>query len=185
MRLKDPRIEPLADDEMTPEQAQVVAPILERGGTVPNVIPTLMRHMPLFDSLNELGGHILSGNSLDPREREILIMRVAWNTRCEYQWGQHVRMSQPAGLDAGDHARIQAGPEAEGWSELDAALLRAADELTDETIISDATWATLEKHLSTEQLIDVIFTVGHYHMVAMALNSIGVQPESDLAGFDG
>jgi len=184
MRLTEPRIDPLPDEALTDEQAEIVAPIVERGAVVPNVITTLMRHMPLFTSFNVLGRYIMSDSSLEPRLREILIMRVGYNTNCEYQWGQHVRMSVPAGLTSEDHARIKKGADAEGWSELEAALITAVDELIGDTMIGDATWAALSEHLSTEQLIDSIFTVGHYNMVAMALNSIGVQPESGLAGFD-
>jgi alkylhydroperoxidase family enzyme len=184
MRLSDPRIVPLAEADLSDEQAEIIAPTLARGGTPATVIMTLMRHMPLFTNLNVLGRHIMSGSSLTPRQREILIMRVGWNTQCEYQWGQHVLMSESAGLDAADHERIKQGPEA-GWDELESALLTAVDELVADTMISDATWSVLEKHLATEQLIDTIFTVGHYHMVAMALNSIGVQREAGIPGFAG
>ncbi len=81
--------------------------------------------------------------------------------------------------------RIKESAGVEGWTQLEAALIAAVDELIADTMISDATWAALSRHLSTEQLIDTIFTVGHYNMVAMALNSIGVQPEPGLPGFNG
>ena len=185
MRLTKPRIQPLAEEKLTAEQAEVIAPTLERGGVVATVIMTLMRNMPLFTNLNVLGRHIMSGSSLEPRWREILIMRVGWKTNCEYQWGQHVRMSASAGLTAEDHTRIKAGADAAGWTELESALISAVDDLIADTMIGDETWAALSRHLGTEQLTDAIFTVGHYHMVAMALNSIGVQPEPGLSGFDG
>ena len=112
-------------------------------------------------------------------------MRVGWKTNCEYQWGQHVRMSASAGLTAEDHIRIKAGADAAGWTELESALISAVDELIADTMIGDETWAALSRHLGSEQLTDAIFTIGHYNMVAMALNGIGVQPEPGLSGFDG
>ena len=184
MRLTEPRIQPLSEDDFTAEQAEVVAPIKEGGGVVFNVIKTMMHNMPLFNSFNVLGRHIMSGSSLDPRLRELLIMRVGWNTNCEYQWGQHVRMSAPD-LTAEDHERVKAGANAEGWTELESALLTAVDELLTETMISDKTWGLLADHLDTQQITDSIFTVGHYNMVAMALNSLGVQREPGVVGFDG
>jgi 4-carboxymuconolactone decarboxylase len=184
MRLSEPRIEPLSEAELNEVQAEIIAPTLARGGTPATVVMTLMRHMPLFTNLNVLGRHIMSGSSLTPRQREILIMRVGWNTQCEYQWGQHVLMSESAGLTAEDHARIKQGSEA-GWDAPESALLDAVDELVTNTMIGDATWARLSEHLNTEQLIDMIFTVGHYHMVAMALNAIGVQRETGIPDFDG
>ena len=184
MRLSDSRIAPLAAEDLTEEQAEIIAPTLARGGTPATVVMTLMRHMPLFTNLNVLGRHIMSGSSLTPRQREILIMRVGWNTQCEYQWGQHVLMSESTGLDADDHERIKQGPLA-GWNELESTLLAAVDELLADTMIGDATWSILEQHLATEQIIDMIFTVGHYNMVAMSLNVIGVQREAGIPGFDG
>jgi alkylhydroperoxidase family enzyme len=94
-------------------------------------------------------------------------------------------MSVPAGLTAEDHERIKEGAAAEGWSELDSALITSVDELVSDTMISDETWAVLARHLSTEQITDAIFTVGHYNMVAMSLNSLGVQREPGVVGFDG
>lgn len=185
MRLTEPRIQPLSEEDFNAEQAEVVAPIVERGGVVFNVIKTMMHNMPLFNSFNVLGRHIMSDSSLEPRLREILIMRVGWNTNCEYQWGQHVRMSLPTGLSSEDHERIKEGAAAEGWSELESALLTTVDELVTDTMISDETWTVLAHHLNTEQITDAIFTVGHYNMVAMALNSLGVQRESGVVGFDG
>lgn len=184
MRLNEPRIAPLSAEDLSAAQAEVIAPTLSKGGVPATVIMTLMHHMPLFTNLNVLGRHIMSGSSLTPRQREILIMRVGWNTQCEYQWGQHILMSASAGLSAEDHVRIKRGP-GDGWAELESALLTAVDELMADTMISDATWATLGEHLTTEQLIDMIFTVGHYNMVAMALNAIGVQREAGIPGFDG
>ena len=185
MRLTKPRIQPLSEEDFTDEQIEVVAPILEGHGVVYNVIKTMMHNMSLFNSFNVLGRHIMSDSSLEPRLREILIMRVGWNTECEYQWGQHVRMSAPAGLTAEDHERIKEGGAAQGWTELESALLNAVDELLADTMIGDNTWTVLARHLNTEQLTDAIFTIGHYNMVAMALNSCGVQRESGVVGFDG
>jgi alkylhydroperoxidase family enzyme len=61
-----------------------------------------------------------------------------------------------------------------------AALVRAADELRRDSCLSDATWAALRERLSTEQVLDLIFTVGQYAMLAGALNSLGVQLDEGL-----
>ena len=127
----------------------------------------------------------MAGSSLEPRLREIIIMRVGWNTSCEYEWGQHVLMSEPAGLTPEDHKRIKEGALAEGWSEIESVLITATDELLGETMISNATWAALSSQLNEKQITDVIFTVGQYQMMAMALNSLGVQREPGIPGFDG
>ena len=74
---------------------------------------------------------------------------------------------------------IKAGPGASGWSELDAALLQATDELTADAFITDATWARLST-LSETQRMDLVMTVGQYTQVSMMLNSFGIQLDDDL-----
>jgi alkylhydroperoxidase family enzyme len=63
--------------------------------------------------------------------------------------------------------------------------LRAADELHDESCISERTWEVLASRYDDRQLIEVVMVVGHYHLVAFTLNSLGVQPEPGLPGFEG
>ena len=74
------------------------------------------------------------------------------------------------------------GPDADGWSAHDAAVLRAVDELLDDACIADATWATLAEALDPQQLLDLIFTVGAYDALAMMMRSFGVPLDADLAG---
>ncbi len=183
MRLSKPRIAPLPESELTEEQRNIVAPMKQRYGIVFNVLKTLMRNMNLLNSWNGFAAHIMTNSTLDARLREMLIMRVGWLTQSDYEWGQHVLMSAPAGLTHADHLRIKEGPNAAGWNELEKTLLQAADELIADAFIQDATWDVLTRHLSTQQIMDAVFTVGQYNMLAMALNSIGVQREEGVPGF--
>ena len=77
--------------------------------------------------------------------------------------------------------RADEGPAHPGWSGFDATLVKAADELHTGACLSDATWATLSERYDERQLIEVPMVVGHYHMVAFSLNSLGVQVEDDVA----
>lgn len=183
MRLSKPRIEPLPESGLTEEQRNIVAPMKQRYGIVFNVLKTLMRNMNLLNSWNGFAAHIMANSTLDARLREMLIMRVGWLTQSEYEWGQHVLMSAPAGLTHADHLRLKEGPGAAGWNEMEKALLQATDELIADAFIQDKTWNVLNKHLSTQQIMDAVFTVGQYNMLAMALNSLGVQREEGVPGF--
>jgi alkylhydroperoxidase family enzyme len=73
------------------------------------------------------------------------------------------------------------GPAHPGWTPLEAALLTAVDELHEHSRILDDTWATLAAAYSDEQMIDIIFTVGQYHLVSFALNSCGVELDEGIA----
>ncbi len=178
MRLNEPRIAPLADEEMDPElRAQFGdRPVL-------NIFRTLAHHPKLMKRWLVFGSHVLGKSTLPPRERELVILRIGWLCRAEYEWAQHVVIGRSAGLGDEEIERIAEGPEAAGWSEIDRALLRATDELHGDAFVSDATWKALRAEFEDQQLIDLVFTVGQYNLVSMALNTLGVQLEDGAAGF--
>jgi alkylhydroperoxidase family enzyme len=176
MRLDKPRVAPLSDDQIDPE-------IRDRLGPAPrlNIFGTLAHHPKLLKRWLVFGNHVLGHNTLPPRERELVILRIGWLCRSGYEWGQHVRIGIDTGLTHEEVARIAQGPRAAGWSARDRALLQATDELHEDAFVSDATWSELARELDTQQCIDLVFTVGQYNMVSMALNTLGVQPEPGLA----
>jgi 4-carboxymuconolactone decarboxylase len=145
-----------------------------------NIFGTLAHHPKLMKRWLVFGNHVLAKSTLPAREREILILRIGWLCRSGYEWGQHVGIGKASGLSDEEIARIARGPDAPGWSPVERALLRATDELHADAFVSDATWEELAKRWSTEQLMDLVFTVGQYNLVSMALNSFGVQPEPGL-----
>lgn len=130
------------------------------------------------------GGKLLAGK-LPARDREILILRTGWRCQSVYEWGQHVLIGRAAGLTDDEIERLKDGPDASGWDPFDATLVRAADELHDDACITDATWATLADRYDVMQLTEVTMVVGQYHLVSYTLNSLGVQREAGVPGFDG
>jgi alkylhydroperoxidase family enzyme len=185
MRLAKPRIEPLPEAEWSEEVRAVLTPSREGvgSGRVLNILATLARHPKLLKRWNVFGNHVLFKSTLPPRDREILILRIGWLCRSGYEWGQHVAIGRRCGLTDRDFERIREGPDAPGWDPFEAALLRAADELHRDSFLSDATWSLLASRYDTRQLMDVVFTVGQYNLVSMALNSFGVQLDEGFEGF--
>jgi len=145
-----------------------------------NALGTLAQHPELTTAFHTFNGHVLFGSTLTMRQRELLVLRVATLRHAEYEWAQHVVLAGDAGIDANEVDLVVAGPDAEGWSPFEAALLRAVDELLADAMVGDATWATLAAELDTEQLMDLVFTVGAYEIVAMAFKSFGVELDADL-----
>lgn len=180
VRLQKPRVPPLPVEELDTEIRERIG-----DGPVLNIFRTLAQHPKLMKRWMVFGNHVLGRSSLPPRERELVILRIGWLCRSAYEWGQHVRIALGSGLSQAEIDRIPLGPDADaaGWSGLERALLRATDELHADAFISDATWAALAAHYDTHQLMDLIFTVGQYNLLSMALNSLGVQPEPGLPGF--
>jgi alkylhydroperoxidase family enzyme len=181
-----PRIPPLSPDEQD-DQARALLEGIRVGGAdgapAANIFSTLARHPGLFRRWLPFGGKLLAGK-LPARDRELLILRTGWLCRAEYEWGQHKIIARGAGITEEEIERVKTGAGADGWEEFDTVLLRAADELHGEAVISDATWHGLAARYDERQLIEVPMLVGHYHMVAFALNSLGVPLEHGVGVFD-
>jgi 4-carboxymuconolactone decarboxylase len=183
-----PRIPPLPEDQWDED----LRPILEvriPGADVRlgdnNIFTTLARHKDLFRVWMRFAGWLLTAGVLPARERELLILRTGYNCASPYEWGQHVRLSEELGIDRETIMRVAEGPDAPGWSQADATLLRAADELHESAKISRDTWAQLGEHYDERGVIEITMLVGHYHLVAFALNSLEVELDEGLEGLPG
>jgi alkylhydroperoxidase family enzyme len=181
MRLSEPRVPPLDPSEWDEEIAALRSQ-LESTDRVLNIYKTLAQHPKLLKRWGVFGTHVLFKSTLPARERELLILRTGWLCQSGYEWGQHVLIGRTAGLSDEEIDRVVEGPDAAGWAPADADLLRAADELHNDSFISDGTWQALAERFDTQQMIDVIFAVGQYHTVSMALNSLGVQLDDGIEG---
>jgi alkylhydroperoxidase family enzyme len=177
--MTDPiRIPPLPPDQRDERTAELLSQLGGGAdGDVLNLFATLAHHPKLLKRWSAFGGVLLFGGTLPHRDRELLILRTAARCGADYEWGHHVEIGLGAGLTRDEIARVVDGPDAAGWSDDDALLLRTADELHDQSRIGDATWAALSARYSTEQLIEVPMLVGQYHLVSFTLRSLGVQPE--------
>jgi alkylhydroperoxidase family enzyme len=182
MRLKEPRIEPLPEKEWPDDIREILEPTRQQGRLL-NIFTTLARHPRLFKRWMTFGGQLLFKTSLPLRDRELLILRVSWLTRGEYEWGQHTLIARQVGLTDEEINRVRSGPGAHGWSVFDSTLLQAVDELHSNTLVSESTWQFLSRRFDEQQLIEILFIVGHYTLLAMVLNSLGVQLEDDIEGF--
>jgi 4-carboxymuconolactone decarboxylase len=124
---------------------------------------------------------VLRKQTLPPRERELLILRIGWLNQAEYEWAQHVEIAKREGISEAEIERVKQGP-AGAWGEDDAALLQAVDDLFENSVVSEATWTVLAQKYSTPQMIDLVFTIGQYNLVSWALNSLGVPLDDYLPG---
>jgi alkylhydroperoxidase family enzyme len=172
-----PRIPPLSADQLEAEHPDLLGRLNRGASGASNVLTTLLRHPQLFRQWMPLSGGLLYGSLLPHRDRELLILRTASNCHADYEWAHHVVFGQQAGLTREEIEQIRNGPTDEGWSSDDTVLLTAADELHHDSRISDTTWAALTARYDEKQLIELPILVGQYHMVAFALNSLGVEIE--------
>ena len=135
-----------------------------------NVLGTLARHPALATAFHTFNGHVLFATTLSPRQRELLVLRVAALRDRAYEWAQHVVLAGDAGLTPDEIARSPTVPTPTGWSPLDAGPACAPSTSSSTTrAVGDETWDALAAELDEQQLMDVVFTVGAYDLLAMAL----------------
>lgn len=145
----------------------------------PNLFRTMLRNYRVFAAFLSFNSKVMPGGELTRRQTELAILRVAWQTRSHYEWGQHVVIGMKAGLQVEDISRIPGGGSAEGWSESERALLLAVDDLVGEHFISSPNWEALNSHFSERLIVEFMLMVGGYTALAGALNSCGVQLEPE------
>jgi len=177
MRLSRPRIPPVDMAALTTDQAEALKPFDGREPLA--IFRTLAQAPKALTAFLSWGNYVLSRrNSLPPREREIVVLRIGFLCRSGYEFAQHRRIGLEHGLTAAEIDAVKAGADASTWSEADAALIRACDELHRDQFVGEATWAELARHFDEKQRMDLVFTAGQYTQVSMMLNTFGVQLET-------
>jgi AhpD family alkylhydroperoxidase len=143
----------------------------------PNLFLTMGRQHKLFRGWLRFAGRLMPGGTLPRRETELTILRVAHLRQCAYEFEHHVRLGRRAGVTAADVERIKVGPDADGWTPREHALLRAIDALHHTQDIDDATWSVLRTFLSESAVIEFLLLVGHYGMLATFITTLRIQPD--------
>jgi 4-carboxymuconolactone decarboxylase len=176
-----PRIEPLPEDQWDDEIRALIGQSWSGPppGNRNNLYRTLARHRALFRTWSELGRTLLNSR-LPARDRELLILRTAWLTRCRFEWAYHEPLALRVGITAAEIRRVADGPDAPGWDERDATLVGAVDELVSASRLADPTWDLLRARYDDQQLIEIPAIVGQYQLVAYLTNTIRIQPHGHL-----
>lgn len=186
-----PRLAPLPVTEMDADAREALSGFMGGAGKaflsgepdaprMPNVLATLLHHPRLVGPWLDYNDVLLRTPSLEPRHRELLILRVAWRCRSNYEWLQHVLLGKQTGIRDDELRAITEGKRADSFTPLECDLLTAADQLLDDQCVEDATWARLTATLDRRQMVELVFTVGTYTCLAMAFNSFGLQLDPGL-----
>lgn len=168
------RVEPAS--ATTPDLQELFDRLGRRADGAPyNVMATIALHPELLRRFTSLLLHTLTKSTLSARDRELVILRVGVLCRSSYEFAQHAVIAECCGLSAAEVDRVKSGPSAMGWSDTDRDLLRAVDELHHDSTLSDKTWAALARRYSIQQILDILATVGNYHLVAFVVNACAVE----------
>jgi alkylhydroperoxidase family enzyme len=150
-----------------------VAALDTKGTDATNFLHTMARVPSLLEAFATYAG--AAAAAVDLRARELVALRVAWRTRCWYQWAHHIDIAAAAGLGPEDVARASSASTEPGP---DASLIRFVDELLDSAIVSDTTWSSLVDDIDERAALGLIALIGQLTATAMMLNTAGIEVET-------
>jgi alkylhydroperoxidase family enzyme len=185
MKERDPeaRIARVPAEQRTDEMLEIIAMFAGPGRiNVDNnhVLTTFVQHPELARSYLAFNRYLLLASTLPVRLRQIAIMRVAWLKKGRYVWASHLRTSLRNGLTGADFPPVKEGESSPHWTPEEKQILHATDQLMERSDLDDATWSALSAFLETKQILDFVFTVGAYALLALTCNAIRIEREIEL-----
>lgn len=175
------RVSPLKQEEMS-LFARTAIRVINKVGKLDasNLFMMLLRNFRLFKAWLGFAARMMPYGEIDRRDTELVILRVGWNCRCRYEWGQHVDIGLRTALTEEDIVQVPLGAQAPNFEPRIKALMKACDEFHNDRMVSSSTWAELEQHYSTRKMLEVLMLIGHYEMLAGVLNSTGLPLDAKL-----
>ena len=180
-----PRLQPVSPDDASDRAKAAFERVGAYASASNPLLGTLMWHPELTESYMPFSDYMKNSGLLSSDHRRLAIMRTAWNCGADYQWVAHSRYARAAGVANDVIDSIGIGPIAPNWDDVERNILRAADELHVDRVISGDTWTQLAQHLDPAQLIELTMLIGNYQMIAQVTNTVGIMPDEpapDLPG---
>lgn len=172
------RVKPLPDAEWDDRCRTALASLIPadraNGQGAGNVLATLLRHPDLTAAYLPFNTYLLRDSTLSPRIREVALLRVVHRGNCDYLWWHHIPIAARAGLSPDDIDAVRSGNCVDRCDQM---VIQAVDDLTTDSTIAQTTWEELGQVFTDQQRMDLVFTIGGYLLLAMAVNTFGVQNE--------
>jgi len=172
--VSSPRIPVPRPEELREDVAQLLPLIAPPGREPARTMAVLARQPDLLGPFLSWAAALALHGVLSHHDHELLALRVASNCRSEFEWTEHVGYARAAGLSDDEIAAVRDPRDGGDWTEVERALLRAADELHTSTDVTDATWSVLAAHYGRDALVEILFVVGQYTMLSMVANAAGI-----------
>lgn len=180
--MKEPRVPllPLDEAKAAADEAGVPNYMAELA-----IFQVLLNHPKLACGINDLLATMLWRGSLDPRLRELVIMRIGWLTGSDYEWTQHWRVAQGLGVSPDDLLGVRDWQAYPGFGNAERAVLAATDDVVRDGVVGDESWAACQREFGADHavLIELVTAIGAWRMVASILHSLQVPLEDGVASW--
>lgn len=173
--MTSPRIDLLSLEESAATVAQVGITPEKHAASIYRVLLQQPRFGQLINQMVEM---LLSESTLDPRLRELVIMRIGWLKNGVYEWSHHWKLGKLEGAAESDMLAMRDWEAHDHWTSAERALFRATDEIVRTGNISDSTWQACVTHFPTHpELIDLVGTISVWKMISEILTTLRVPLE--------
>jgi len=146
-----------------------------------NIHSLMANHPRLLNAWWDLRNYSVNGGDLEQRHCELAILRVAVHLDSWYEWAAHVDRGLACGLTVAEIERVTDGPEADGWTAQETALLTVIDDLAKNQAIAEGTQRELHEHFTQQQVMDMILLYGMYNTLACMIKTWGLELDADVA----
>jgi alkylhydroperoxidase family enzyme len=153
---------------------------MDKSGSNLNIFRALSHSPEALRRFMKFGTYFLAEGKLDPKLREIAILRAGYVCRASYEVSQHIAFGRRAGLSDEQIRAIQT-TDASMFDEREGCVLAFADELSRESRVSDATWERVAAFFNEEELVELTMVTSAYNMVSRMLNALEVDLDPPAA----
>jgi alkylhydroperoxidase family enzyme len=180
--MSEPRV-PLLSKEAAAKAAEQVDVLPQMAEL--NVFRALLHQPAVAKAVQDLLISLLFRGSFDARLRELIIMRLGWQTGSVYEWTQHWKVAVELGVAEEDLLAVRDWKASDRFSDADRAVLAATDETLEAGAISRETWAALETEVGDANdptvLIELVAAIGTWRMISSVLRSLEIPLEEGVA----
>lgn len=176
------RVRLVEKDQAHPEVRETLQKVESNGARVLNLHRAVANSPWVLRNFIRLGNSLLTRTGLEPRLRELAILRVATLSGSEYEWTQHVPLALEAGVSGEQVGAISNWKESAVFSDLERAVLDYTDEVAQSVRVNDETFTILQKYLGEESIVELTLSIGYWGMVARVLVPLQVEMEEQSAG---
>jgi len=145
-----------------------------------NVFRLLLRRSAPAKALSDLLLSLLTGEALEHRLRELVIMRIAWVTQSSYEWAQHWGIATRFGVTEGVLVGVRNWKEFAGFGEAERAVLAATDECLETGEVGAVQLEAVRTQLGEDATLELLIALGTWTMLSTVLRSAAVPLDEDL-----
>lgn len=169
---------PLKNEQTAPELTPLLQSIREqRNGKLLVLYQVLLNSPPVAEGWLTLLTAIRQQTHLEPRLRELIILRVAMLNGARYEFDVHAPIARDGGLPQEAIDGLAHGEVSGLLTETERDVVGFTDALTRDCQVPDDLYSRVARSFDERQMLEITATVASYNMVSRLLNALRIDQE--------